>query len=71
MAHDTTRLQELGEEQARLRARLAEITPEFHREIYAARDAGIGPVEVARLGRVTRDAVGQLMTKRDRAKADQ
>lgn len=67
MAHDTSRLQSTGTERAQLAARLKEITPGFHEEIFAALDAGLGPVEVARLASVSRDAVAQLIRKRDAA----
>jgi DNA-binding transcriptional MerR regulator len=67
MAHDTSRLQSIGAERAQLAARLKEITPGFHEEIFAALDAGIGPVEVARQAGISRDAVAQLVRKRDAA----
>lgn len=69
MAHDTSRLQSIGTERAELSARIKEITPGFHEEIFAALDAGIGPVEVARLASVSRDAVAQLIRKRDAGNA--
>ena len=67
MAHDTTRLAALGAERAKLAAKLKAITPELHGEIIAARAANVGTVEVARLARLTRDAVRQIVNKRGMA----
>lgn len=70
MPHDTTRLANLGNERAKLTAKLETNRPQLHAEVLAAHDGGIGTVEIARLAGITRDAVRQIINKRDKTAAD-
>jgi DNA-directed RNA polymerase specialized sigma24 family protein len=66
MTYDTKMLAALGTLRSDLATRLAALTPQLHAEIYAAHDAGVGTVEIARLAGITRDAVRQLINRRAR-----
>lgn len=61
VVYDARRLAELGAERTELTERLAKNRPEWLAQILAAKAAGVGTVEIARLAGITRDAVRQLL----------